>query len=279
MQRKHHSIGIIAVGVFLSLTAVVWLAIAPPVKAQCGSQASSCKNCHEVQGELSVNSDGTSWHQAHAFGDFCYICHAGNNQATDKDEAHAGMVPPLSDIKASCMQCHPSDLDERAQVYATTLGIELGAAGGAAVSPADNAASGSETASVSSEGSVAASVPLSAELDVNDPNLVDYAKNYDEIVLGKTPTNWGNVILSVLIVLGIVGGGGFILKNENLVNVKFGDMKKPDDEYPAEVVDMLPSLAELKPKNRRSLGKLLAYPKKTEKILDAIDVVLSDEEE
>jgi len=279
MQRKHHFIGIIAVGVFLSLTAAIWLAFAPPAKAQCGSQASSCKNCHEVQGELSVNSDGTSWHQAHAFGDFCYICHAGNNQATDKDEAHAGMVPPLSDIKASCMQCHPSDLEERAQVYATTLGIELGA-GGETAAPAGDAASAPASDSGSAAApSASAGVPLTAELDVDDPNLVDYVKNYDEIVLGKKPTNWGNVILILLILLGIVGGGGFILSNENLVKVKFGDLKEPDGEYPADVVDMLPSLSELKPKNRQSLNKLLGYPKKTEKVLDAIDTVLSDEEE
>jgi len=29
-----------------------------PVQAQCGSQASSCKNCHEVQGQDPVNGDG-----------------------------------------------------------------------------------------------------------------------------------------------------------------------------------------------------------------------------
>ena len=98
-----------------------------PVKAQCGSQASSCKNCHEVQAKDPVNNDGTSWHQSHAFGDFCYICHAGNNQATDKVAAHTGMVSPLADVKASCAQCHPNDLQARAQVYATKLGVQIGA--------------------------------------------------------------------------------------------------------------------------------------------------------
>jgi hypothetical protein len=279
MQRKHHFIGIIAVGAFLSLTAAIWLAFAPPAKAQCGSQASSCKNCHEVQGELSVNSDGTGWHESHAFGDFCYICHAGNQQATDKDEAHAGMVPPLSDVKASCMQCHPSDLDERAQVYATTLGIDLSAGGGAETSSGETTGAPAAAAETSGGTSAAANVPLTTELDVNDPNLVDYVKNYDEIVLGKTPTNWGNVILTLLIVLGVVGGGGFILRNENLVRVNFGDMKKPDDEYPADVVEMLPPLSNLKPESRRSLKKLLGNRKKTETVLEAIDTVMSNEEE
>lgn len=96
-----------------------------PVQAQCGSQVSSCKNCHEVQGQDPVNGDGKGWHIGHAFGDFCYICHAGNNQAVEKDAAHVGMVPPLADVKAACQQCHPNDLMERAQVYAITLGVDI----------------------------------------------------------------------------------------------------------------------------------------------------------
>src|SRR5512138_3400620 len=80
----------------------LWLATAQPVSAQCGSQASSCKDCHETQAQKSVNADGTGWHESHAFGDFCYICHGGNTQSTDKDAAHTGMVPPLQDVKASC---------------------------------------------------------------------------------------------------------------------------------------------------------------------------------
>ncbi len=68
-------------GLAMVIAAGIFLATATPASAQCGSQASSCKNCHEVQGEMPVNADGTGWHQSHAFGDFCYICHAGNNQA------------------------------------------------------------------------------------------------------------------------------------------------------------------------------------------------------
>jgi len=274
MQRKYRFIGMIAVGVLLTLTAAIWLASAPPAKAQCGSQASSCKNCHEVQGEMSVNSDGTSWHQAHAFGDFCYICHAGNNQATDKAEAHTGMVPPLSDIKASCQQCHPADLEERAQVYATTLGVEVGAggSGGTANSPASDAGT---VAPISQ----AVSAPQTTELDVNDPNLIDYVKNYNEIVLGQTPTNWGNIILILFIIALLVVGGGFVLRNEDFVKVTFGDMKKPDGDYPADVVDMLPTLSGLKSNSRKSLKNILGNTDKTEKVLGLIDAVVSEDEE
>ena len=116
MQRQRRFFRMTTAGFFLVVTASIWLGSATPVNAECGSQASSCKNCHEVQGEDPVNNDDTAWHPSHAFGDFCYICHAGNNQAIDKAEAHLGMVPPLSDVKASCQQCHVADLEDRAQV-------------------------------------------------------------------------------------------------------------------------------------------------------------------
>src|SRR3989304_5610170 len=92
------------------IAALVLVWPAAQANAQCGSQASSCKNCHEVQGQLAVNNAGTGWHQSHAFGDFCANCHAGNVQAADKDAAHIGMVPPLSDLKANCAARHPEDL-------------------------------------------------------------------------------------------------------------------------------------------------------------------------
>lgn len=273
MQRKSQSIWTIAIGTLLVLTATIWLMPATPANAQCGSQASSCKNCHEVQGELPVNSDGTAWHQSHAFGDFCYICHAGNNQATDKAEAHTGMEAPLSDVKASCMQCHPSDLDARAQVYATALGVEVGSGGGSSAAPASDTGSAAPVAGAAA----AVSAPASTELDVNDPNLVDYVQNYNEIVLGKKPFNLGNTLLMVMIGFVTIGGGGYVVLREKLVNVTFGDTKKADGEYPAEVVDMLPSIAGLKSKSRKTLNNILQDPQKSEKVLDLIDEIVSEE--
>ena len=123
MQNKKIIFYFLFFGMALVIAASISLATVTPANAQCGSQASSCKNCHEVQGQKSVNADGTGWHQSHAFGDFCYICHAGNNQATDKAAAHQGMVSPLADVKASCQQCHAADLDARAKVYADILGV------------------------------------------------------------------------------------------------------------------------------------------------------------
>ena len=97
--------------------------------AQCGSQASSCKNCHETQSQDPVNNDGTAWHSQHAQIDACVSCHAGNPQSTDQTQAHTGMVAWDSDIKAGCASCHPDDYTTLAQEYATTLGVSIGAAG------------------------------------------------------------------------------------------------------------------------------------------------------
>jgi hypothetical protein len=272
MQYKKTAFYFLFVGLALVIAASIFLTTASPASAQCGSQASSCKNCHEVQGEMSVNADGTGWHQSHAFGDFCYVCHAGNNQATDKDAAHQGMVPPLSDVKASCQQCHVADLDARAQVYATALGVEVGSGSAAPASGGDSAAA-----------PVAASAPSVAsgscnEMVVDDPNAVDYAANYNEIVLGRKPINWGNSILIGLIGLMLVGGGGFVVNREKFVNIKFGDTRKVEVEYPADVVEMLPKIAGLKSGTRKALKNVLEN-KKADKVLDLMDAVVKKDEE
>ena len=259
-------------GLAILLVAVVLLLYpTADAQAQCGSQASSCKNCHEVQGEDPVNSDGTAWHPSHAFGDFCYICHAGNQQATDKDAAHEGMVSPLQDVKASCQQCHPDDLQERAQVYASALGVEIGTS--TSTSASEPPTAGNEAASPTA----VVSAQTSTEMEVYDPNLVDYEETYNEIVLGKKPINWGNVILVGLIGLLVVGGGGFVIIHEKLVKVSFSDTKKVEGEYPAEVVDFLPAIEGLKSQSRKSLKKLLDNPRKTEKVLGLMEAIVSNE--
>ena len=270
MHRKFIFIMMVTTGIVLLLSAGLWLAAAQPVSAQCGSSASSCKNCHEVQGEMPVNNDDSAWHTSHAFGDFCYICHAGNQQVTDKGESHTGMVAPLSDIKASCMQCHPDDLQDRAQAYAKVLGVEIGSDG--PVIDTNNPAANSATNDTQS----LANAPVSTEMDVNDPNLVNYIQNYEQVVLGKFPTNWGNVILLVMIGFLVIGGGGFVIINENLVKVSFGETKTIEGEYPSEIVDMLPAIQRMNLKTRKSLKNILDNPKKTEEVLSLIDLVVSN---
>lgn len=262
---------ILAGEVILIITGAL-LMTTTPASAQCGSQASSCKNCHEVQGQFSVNADGTGWHQSHAFGDFCYICHAGNNQAKDKAAAHEGMVDPLSDVAASCQQCHVADLQERAQVYASALGVEIG------TGSSTPASGSSDAVAVSAESAPSATTNQCNEVVVDDPNVVNYAQNYDAIVLGKNPVNWGNMILIGMIGVMVVGGGGFVVTREKLVNVKFGDTRQVEGEYPLDVVEMLPKIAALKTDARKSLKNVLDN-KKADKVFDLMDAVTKKDEE
>jgi len=275
MQRKNTALSLFFTGLVIVIVAGFYLVTATPVSAQCGSQASSCKNCHETQAQKPVNADGTGWHQSHAFGDFCYICHAGNNQATDKATAHIGMVAPLADVKISCQQCHAADLDARAQVYATTLGVTVGSSSSAPTS--SGTADATPVATKTSPS--AASTQSSNVIIVDDPNTVNYVANYDEIVLGKKPINWGNTILILMIGLMVLGGGGYVIMREKLVKVSFGDTHKVEGEYPADVVDLLPKIVGLKSQARKSLKNILDNPKKVDKVLNLMDAVVSDKTE
>lgn len=210
MQQKKMYVFMIAAGIFLAL--VPWLFTAKPVSAQCGSQASTCKDCHEVQGQLSVNADGTGWHESHAFGDFCYMCHAGNQQATEIDAAHTGMVPPLSDTKAACQQCHPKDLDARVKVYADILGVDAGAGAAPAAVSQTVVTICEPTADVPEDKTVILAKPA-------EP--VDYVANYNKNVLGIKPVDWSLIGLVSLIVVVLIGGVGFVAIKTGFVVVTF----------------------------------------------------------
>jgi len=254
MYHKRGLFFLESTGVFMIVLGVMLL-LAQPVDAQCGSQASSCKNCHEVQAQDPVNNDGTGWHVSHAFGDFCYICHAGNPQATAAEEAHTGMLPPLDDVAAACQTCHPDDLTDRAQVYATALNVEFGMGGGATGgSDTDGASSDDSGSGEAVTAQVVIGVPASNVLVLNDPNAVDYVQRYNEIVLGERPVNTGNIILIVLIAVLVVGGGGFVLVNE----IRLASASKGvEGSYPADVIDMLPALTRLRRETRGALQKLI----------------------
>ena len=258
----------VALGILL-VVASVFLMTATPAKAQCGSQASSCKNCHETQAQKPVNTDGTAWHTQHNFGDVCYLCHAGNNQATDKVAAHTGMVAPLADINASCKSCHPSDTQAKAQIYATTLGQQIGT--GASATAAATSQPASSTAPITTEAAPAVVVPAA--------DMVDYSQRYDAVALGKTPTNIGNIILIVILALIVLGGGFFVLKREGLVNISFEDPKRVpvQKKYPADVVEMLSDVSRLKPASRRILKNILAKPQVAADLLASIDKLIHEE--
>ncbi|GAB4409711.1 MAG: hypothetical protein Kow00106_03300 [Anaerolineae bacterium] len=223
-------------GLVLVLTGGLWLLTPAPAAAQCGSQASSCKNCHEVNQKYPVNTSG-DWHIAHAFGDFCQFCHGGNVQATDAGLAHADMFYPLQDPAQSCAACHPADFTQKAQVYADALGVTLtsGSAGGDA---GDNQAAISAAATA-----IYAPPPLGAEGEA--VLLLDYNRRYERDVLGKQdPPDWKNGLLAVMAVF--LGGAltVSVWRFEGLSRTirelrespfLFGDPDAPPPVAPAEI--------------------------------------------
>jgi hypothetical protein len=266
MSQKRITFFFLALGILL-VVGSIFLMTATPAKAQCGSQASSCKNCHETQAQDPVNNDGTAWHTQHAFGDFCYLCHAGNNQATDKVVSHTGMVAPLADINASCKSCHPTDTLAKAQIYATTLGQQVGTGGGS------TAVATNQPASSTAPTTAAPAVVVPAA------DMVDYSQRYDAVALGKTPANIGNIILIAVLAVIVLGGGFFVLKREGLINVSFEDPKRVpvQEKYPADVVELLPVISRLKPASRKILQNILAKPQVASDLLASIDKLTHEE--
>jgi hypothetical protein len=245
-----------------------------PTSAQCGSQASSCKNCHETQAADPVNNDGTTWHTQHAQIDACVSCHAGNPQSTDKTQAHTGMVAWYSDVKAGCASCHPNDYTQLAQGYATALGATLGAAGAA---PTEGVAqpTTSITPTMGSESTGGGMV-------VSEPGTIDYVQQYQQTVLGKLPINWGNVIVVVMIVGILFGGGAFIYWNERkrrglkgffpsrAIHVPKEGVIPVVEGYTSEVTELLPLIAKLNPVGLHALKRILANPDQADEMLHAL---------
>jgi hypothetical protein len=197
---------LILIPVALALPMCVWLAMPQPqASAQCGTKASSCKTCHEIQGKLRVNTRG-DWHIQHSFGDFCVFCHAGDAKAKDKTKAHKGMVKPLEEVSTSCAACHESDCNTRAERYAKVLGVTVGMGGGptAPRGPAPLlpfvprvAGVGGQTLLPGQDQSpIAESSPPSSSDE--EPRNV----------------NWGNVALAAIALALLFGGGGYVLWNE-----------------------------------------------------------------
>jgi len=202
MRRPFPPFILILIGVSLLVLAGL-LTLSPevsPANAQCGTSASSCKNCHEVNAKHPVNASG-EWHVSHAFGDFCSFCHAGNVQATDEKEAHEGMIDPLSDPKGSCASCHADDYQKKAEVYATALGAKINPDGG---KPANDSGGGTSSGGTDDKANAAniESKPIDppGEKYASGP-LIDYNRRYDMEVLGKTDGSpVGNFILAVMAV-------------------------------------------------------------------------------
>jgi hypothetical protein len=273
MQHRRLIFWLISAGLMLLITTgIFFLLPAQSVSAQCGSQASSCKNCHETQAQKPVSNDLTTWHGQHAFGDFCYLCHGGNNQASDKTAAHTGMIDPLSDVVASCKSCHPKDFEARAQIYADTLGINVGSLK-ATLSATESAPAAATAAPV------AAVAPAAIAAGVPAADMVNYSQRYDEVALGKKPANVGNIIAIILIAALLLGGGFFVLRREGWIKFSFQDTKVIQGSYPADVVDMVPEIAKLKQAARNDLRQIVSKPAMAAELFALVNKLSKKEEE
>jgi len=241
----------------LALTGVVLLLTPSPAEAQCGSQASSCKDCHEAQAQHPVNTSG-DWHISHAFGDFCEFCHGGNVQATDATAAHLGMVEPLANPQTSCGSCHPNDAQDLAVTYGVALGVAVGA--GPAL-PSSSAAAPT----------AAPAVPTTTALPAGD--LVDYNAIYAETAEGHRAVN-GNVILGLLIGALVLGGGGYVIWNERRRRARLSGTPEPvlapqaaEVAPAAEPGSLAEAIAALDADGRRALEQLLRDPQTASDLL------------
>jgi uncharacterized protein len=212
MLRRFAGFSIIII--FVTLLCITWLAEANPVNAQC-SNPSSCKTCHEVQGEKSVANLGL-WHQQHAVYDFCGVCHGGNPTATDVNEAHANITRNLQDMPSSCKNCHSNDLEKRYKTYADVLGVtdttNLEAAKQS--SPRVNGA-------FSFLGIRPAQVP-----GVTQTPPPGQSTTSTKPPQSTTPNNSGTIVLLGLLVFLILGGGGYVGWREGLFRIKTQPSKK-----------------------------------------------------
>jgi cytochrome c553 len=236
---------LILVGLALSL--LVWTAMpGPQASAQCGTQASSCKTCHEVQGKLRVNTKG-DWHIQHSFGDFCVFCHAGNVKAGDKATAHQGMVKPLDDVSASCGACHESDCNVRADKYAKILGVTVGTGSG-------SSAPRGQTPLLPFVPQVAGVGDQSA-LPAQSPFTGSSASSGDTTADERT-VNWGNVALAAMAFVLLFGGGGFVFWNERQRSAS-SDLNKLIVNRP-DLGELMPMLVKADPQTVQVITRTLA---------------------
>lgn len=230
--KRLAGIGLIAAGI---LFIFIFLSQPKAVEAQCGSQSSSCRNCHEVSQTHPVNTSG-EWHISHAFGDFCQFCHGGNVQATDANLAHTGMFYPLENPAGSCASCHPRDFQELAMGYGDILGVDVGSS---AAIGANTDASALESVNAT----LAAPPPLTGE----NITLIDYNRRYAITVLGeKDPPAWGDPILAGLAIF-LTGMVGFLFWRFEKIGDKLRELSQSpfligDPDHQPQPPDHIPGI-------------------------------------
>jgi hypothetical protein len=203
---------ILLLSVVLAVTGV-WLAgDSTPVDAQC-TTPSSCKTCHEVQGQLPVNN-GSDWHQQHAIFDFCEACHGGDRNAVEKSTAHAGLRTTFVQMAPTCRSCHTTELETCLGTYAGELGVD--------------------DSSLSDIIEIAVSAPVGSStiLDQIQSGTLVGPQEHPDSTAGSESARISaagsfesplNVVLAVVLGCSLVGGSAFVIWNERRLRRSSGE--------------------------------------------------------
>ncbi|MCJ7622755.1 MAG: YeeE/YedE family protein [Anaerolineaceae bacterium] len=176
----------------------IWIIPSKEVSAQC-TDPSSCKICHEIQGEKPV-SDSSTWHQQHAIFDFCAACHGGERDAPDIETAHTGMLTSLEAMAVNCKSCHSYELETCLVAYADEAGADRGNLDAAIETALALEEEESPISQLESGTQVGPQVPGAQGSTISAP-----AQSYN---------GTANIFLLVLLVCSLAGGGVYVVWNE-----------------------------------------------------------------
>jgi uncharacterized protein len=217
----------VGVGILLLTAAVIWLAAAPVVQAQCVG-VSSCKNCHELQGQR-PSSLQYAWHSDHMVFDFCGACHSGDRLADEADAAHSGATAALDQMATYCRDCHVEDLEAYFGAYAEEAGID-------AESALAQADAGPQTFSLFGE-TVKPAGPLLPGAEDGADQGGDFGAGAGAQPAPAEPESnrTANAALAGLLLAGVLGGGGYVVWNER----RLVGAAQPGESWPAQAAGFL----------------------------------------
>jgi hypothetical protein len=235
------------------------VSLTPPktVQAQCASP-SSCKTCHETNGQDPVNQKDV-WHTQHAVFDYCTVCHGGSRDAADKTAAHQGMAVKLSGMTGTCVNCHAKDYQDRLAAYTAVLGVDVDIPTPGALCTPTPDVFGSEQSIV---------IPAVEQAAVSPSGGTSSGQTR------PAANSTGNLILTILLIALVGGGGSYVYFSEKKRKMNPSRVESPGELQPevaTELDAMIPELAKLTPDGLRALRHLIRRPEQASEWFEKMD--------